>query len=277
MGYTQFADFIHDSVPLVPAVPGSLVALYATGTSDIVATAADIQKYRNNRCGVILIDQSPSLLMFAAGEADVADVENGAGTFGTAAAGVAQRQAHGWQSTIYLSQENVIPQINALGNPANVFFGVANWNDSLATAEQALSASPNWAYVQYGDPNSNPNTVVPGTNITLRDCNADIDVAKDSFANQFLMNPPPPPPPPPPVPNQMPVPYRGHWLWIVPKNNRESMMSFANGRSTSVLGILKISSELLDHRGFVALNAYVIGKGVDEPMPAGMGFVTVNA
>jgi hypothetical protein len=198
VSFIPFADFTHDSVPHVPAVKGQLVALYATGSSAIQETAADIHKYKAAGAGVILIDQSPSLSVFKAGLADVADVENFAGTAASAAAAILARQAHGWQSTVYLSfseLQNVEAALGAAVDRSRVLFGVADYSWSQAEAEARLNANPHWAYVQYGDPASNPNTLVPGTNVTLRECNADIDIAQASWAAQFLPKPPPPPPP----------------------------------------------------------------------------------
>ncbi len=196
MSFIPFADFTHDSVPRVPAVKGTLIALYATGTSGIEATAADILKYKAAGAGVILIDQSPSLSVFAAGLADVGDVEAFAGTFAAAALAVEQRQAHTWQSTLYVSYNAFSSLKHAIRNPAGVLYGVADYSWSQAQSEQLLDQHPDWAYTQYGDPASNPGTLIPGTNITLRACNADIDIAQQSWAAQFLPKPPPPPPPP---------------------------------------------------------------------------------
>lgn len=186
----------------IPAVKGTVVALYATGSATIEATAADIAKYKNAGAGVILIDQTASLSVFAAGLADVADIENGAGTYGAAADAVLARQAKGWQSTFYISQssyEALIAEFSSQVDASLVLFGIANWSDSLAAAEAALTANAHWAYVQYGDPGSNPDTLVPGTNVTLKQSNADIDVAQESWLSQFL-------PDPPPVPNPQPIP-----------------------------------------------------------------------
>jgi hypothetical protein len=199
MSFIPFADFTHDSVPRIPAVKGQLVALYATGSSAIQETAADIHKYKAAGAGIILIDQSPSLSVFKAGLADIADVENFAGTAAAAAAAVLARQAHGWQSTIYLSFSELTAVQAAMGaaiDRSKVLFGVADYSWSLTDAEARLNANPHWAYVQYGDPASNPSTLVPGTNVTLRAANADIDVAQASWAHQFMPAPPPPAQPP---------------------------------------------------------------------------------
>jgi hypothetical protein len=57
-----------------------IITLYATGTDGIEATAAEIARFKNAGVGVVLIDQTPSLSVFAAGLADIADVEQFAGT-----------------------------------------------------------------------------------------------------------------------------------------------------------------------------------------------------
>jgi hypothetical protein len=273
MSFQAFADFTHDSVPHVPAVKDSVVALYATGSADIVATAADIQKYRSAGAGVILIDQSPSLEHFLVGDADVADIESGAGTYAAAAEACAARAKNGWQSTLYIS-ESVLAELAAqVGNVSGVFYGVADYNWSLAEAEAQLNAHDNWYYVQYGDPESNPTTLVPGTSVTLRECNADIDVGKTAFTDQFLPSVKPPPPAPT---NQNPAPCEGAWRWVVQTGNKQSLIQFAAARGATVLGILKLSSEKLDAANFAKLNTYVITAGVDATMPEGLVYYTEN-
>jgi len=196
MTFIPFADFTHDSVARIPAVKGTLVALYATGTSNIEATAADILKYRSAGAGVILIDQKPGLPLFRAGLADVGDIEYLAGTDWDAASAVAQRQTHAWQSTLYVSYNSLGALRSAIKNPAGVLYGVADYSWSQLDSQGLLNEHADWAYCQYGDPASNPNTLVPGTNVTLRACNADIDIAQQGWASQFLPKPPPPPQPP---------------------------------------------------------------------------------
>jgi hypothetical protein len=193
MPFVQFCDVIGANSGNIPALGAvGLVALYATGTDGIAASAAEVLRFTSAGVGVILIDQTPSLAVFAAGFADVADVENGAGTFGAAAEAVLQRQMHGWQSTIYLAQNNIPAQEQAFSDHVDrslVLYGVANWQDSLAQAESALDANERWAYVQYGDPQTNPNSMVPGTNVPLSRAQADIDVAKADWAYQFMPDP----------------------------------------------------------------------------------------
>jgi hypothetical protein len=193
MPFVTFCDVIGANAGNIPAVGAvGLIALYATGTDGIEATTAQVLRFTAAGVGVILIDQTPSLSVFAAGFADVADVEHGAGTFGAAAEAVLHRQMHGWQSTIYLAQNNVEVQEQAFSDHVDrslVQYGVANWADSLEAAESALDAHENWAYVQYGDPGSNPHVLVPGTHVPLNAANADIDVAKYEWAASFMPEP----------------------------------------------------------------------------------------
>jgi hypothetical protein len=188
--YVPFCDVTGASSPNIPAVPAlGIIALYATGSDGIAATSDQIARFRSAGAGVVLIDQTPSLSVFAAGYADVADVEPGAGTFEAAAAAVLERQAHGWQSTIYLSYSNLQSMVDALSSEVDrklVIFGVADYSWSQAEAEQLLAQNPSWAYCQFGDPQSNPDTLVPGTDVTLSQANADIDVAQSWWADQFL-------------------------------------------------------------------------------------------
>jgi hypothetical protein len=270
LSFVQFVDFTHDSVASVPAVKGNLYALYATGTANIVATAADIAKYKNAGAGVVMIDQSEALGMFSEGDADVADVESGAATPATAAAAVLKRQAQGWQSTLYVSYSSLSALSAAISNKTGVIFGVADYSWSEAKAEQMLAANSNWAYVQYGDPASNPNTLVPGTKVTLAQCNADIDVAQESWAKQFL----PANPTPAPSGYGPPAACNGAWRWVM--RTTHSLNDFAAYRGATVLGLLKISAEKLNAKNFAALNAYVSGPGTASPMPNGLVIYTIN-
>ncbi len=193
MAYVPFVDVTGVNSSNIPAVAAlGIIALYATGTEGIEATSAEIARFKNAGVGVVLIDQTPSLSVFAAGLADVADVEQGAGTLETAVAAILDRQAHGWQSTIYLSESNLDSMISAFTSDVDqdlVLFGVANYSWSQAQSEDLLAANASWAYCQYGDPESNPDTLVPGTSLTLSQAQCDIDIAKSSWADQFMLTP----------------------------------------------------------------------------------------
>jgi hypothetical protein len=191
--YVPFVDVTGENASNIPAVAAlGIIALYATGSDGIEATAAEIARFKNAGVGVVLIDQTPSLSVFAAGLADIADVEQGAGTAETALAAILDRQAHGWQSTIYLSYNSLDSLIAALTSEVDqglVVYGVANYAWSQAQSEDQLAANASWAYCQYGDPESNPNTLVPGTTMTLSEAQCDIDIAKSSWADQFMLTP----------------------------------------------------------------------------------------
>jgi hypothetical protein len=191
MTYVPFVDVTGVNSDNVPAVASlGVIALYATGTDGIEATAAEIARFKDAGVGIILIDQSPSLSVFAAGLADVADVEPGAGTTETAVSAILSRQANGLQSTIYLSYSNLDSMISALPSDVDqalVLYGVADWNWSQAQSEELLAANPSWAYCQYGTPATNPDTLVPGTNVTLSEAQCDIDIAQSSWADQFMV------------------------------------------------------------------------------------------
>jgi hypothetical protein len=195
MTYVPFVDVTGTNSNNIPAVAAlGMIALYATGSDGIEATSAEIARFKNAGVGVVLIDQSPSLSVFAAGLADIADVEQGAGTTQTAVAAILDRQAHGWQSTIYLSYSNLDSMVSAFTSEVNqdlVLFGVANWSWSQAESEDQLAANANWAYCQYGTPETNPDTLVPGTNLTLSQAQCDIDIAQASWADQFMLSPRP--------------------------------------------------------------------------------------
>jgi hypothetical protein len=207
MADTQFVDVMSENADKVPKVSGTIIFLYATGSSYIEATAALIASFRAAGVGVGLLDQTQSLSVFAAGMADVADVENGAGTITEAIAAIKQREAHGWQSTIYISYDNLASakaEIESAGcNMSLVFFGVANYNWSIDEAETLLSQNPDWFYVQYGDNVSNADTEVYGTKTTAGEASCDVDVGVPAFINQFLTKPPPPPRPAQVVPTKL--------------------------------------------------------------------------
>jgi hypothetical protein len=186
MPYTEFIDITGSYADNVPLVKGGVRAYYATGSDGIAATSDQIAAAKAAGMGVILIDQSPSLSVFAAGNADVADVEPYAGTDSSADNAVAQRQARGEDSTLYVSYDNLAALQAAVTNPKDVYYWVANYAWSLQEAEAQLAAHPTWRAVQYGDPSTNPDTLVPGTSVTLLEAQADIDVGDSAWTATFL-------------------------------------------------------------------------------------------
>jgi hypothetical protein len=198
--FTEFYDIIAANFSNAPFVSGGIVAVYVTGPSSIQESAAQIAAAEAAGMTVLTIDQQPGLATFAAGNAEIADVEAGAGSNSDAANAVLARQALGLISTIYISYSNLSALESALQsagcNMADVYFGVADYDWSLEEAESLLASNPQWGYCQYGDPASNPSTLIPGTNVTLQQAQADIDVADDTWLGLVTQPAPSPAPPP---------------------------------------------------------------------------------
>ena len=189
MIFTQFIDITADNASKAPLVRGGIRAFYDTGSSWVQETAGQVAAAKAAGMGIVLIDQSPGLAKFATGQADVADIENGAGTTSALLAAVRTRQAHRWQSTAYVSYGSLAGLRTALTSAglemSLVLFGVADYSWSIADAERLLGENPDWAYIQYGSNLTNPRTLVPGTNVTLAEAVADINVARPAWADQF--------------------------------------------------------------------------------------------
>jgi hypothetical protein len=188
-GFVSFIDITGGNFGNAPLVRGGIRALYATGSGGVQETAGQVAAAKAAGMGVIMIDQTPGLALFATGQADVADIEQGAGTTPALIAAVRARQAHGWQSTAYVSCGSLAALRDALTaaglDMSLVLFGVADYSWSIADAERLLGENPDWAYVQYGSNLTNPRTLVPGTNVTLAQAVADINVGRPEWADQF--------------------------------------------------------------------------------------------
>lgn len=169
------------------------IASYVTGSGSVPATPAQFAELAT-RVGVFRYDQSPSLSDFAAGNADGADIESGAGTVAAAVDAAQKRDAMGWYSWFYLSEANLADARTAVEGAklTRVQFIVADWSLSQAQAQAFLVANDDVAAVQWASPSSNPNTVCPGTSRTLAQLNVDLNVTR---AGWFIKasNPPPPP------------------------------------------------------------------------------------
>jgi hypothetical protein len=190
MSFVSFIDIIGANAGKAPLVRGGVRAYYATGSVAIEETAAQVAAAKAAGMGIILIDQTRSLSLFAAGLADVADVEAGAAIPGTAAAAVAIRQSHTWASTLYVGYDNLAVLKAAISSPDGVFYGPANYNWSQAEAELLLDDNADWAYCQFGDNITNARTLVPGTDVTCGQAGCDIDVAQSWWADAFMIRKP---------------------------------------------------------------------------------------
>lgn len=188
--FVPFVDVTGANASRAPLVRGGIRAYYATGSGGVQETAGQVTAAKAADMGVILIDQSPGLILFATGRADVADIERGAGTTSALIAAARARQEHHWQSTAYVSWGS-LPALREVLSGAGldmslVLFGVADYSWSIADAQRLLGENPDWAYIQYGSNLTNPRTLVPGTNMTLAEAVADINVARPGWADQFL-------------------------------------------------------------------------------------------
>jgi len=189
--FTGFVDVIAANSSKVPVVKGGIVALYATGSSIIEATASEIARFKNGGCGVVLIDQTSGQEVLAARLADVGDIESLAGTYDAAVSACKARAVHNCMTTLYVGYDNIAALEAALTSGgvdmSLVRFGVANYSWSIDEAQQLLAQTDSWAYVQYGDNITNAGTPIPGSNpvVTCGEASCDIDVAKKSWADLF--------------------------------------------------------------------------------------------
>src|SRR5215469_3948355 len=166
------------------------VAGYVTGTGAVPWTAAEWGLFP--RAGHVRIDQSPGLAVFAAGHADVADVEFLAGTVSSFTHGVRARIAAGVQwSTIYGTDGTIAGAAAALqaAGAHGWYYGhvdcwLANWNLNEAEAAALIGQLVHGLTcraVQWASPTSNPGTIVPGGKLNLTQAQVDLSVAEDSW------------------------------------------------------------------------------------------------
>ena len=214
--FTEYSDVTSGDFGRAPLAKGYVRAVYLTqlgSTATIEITQAQVDAARAAGVGLMGIDQTPTLDLFASGQSRfgvpcaVADVEFQAGTNTAAHAAVAARQSRGEESVLYVGYGDWPALKAAVANPKDVYYVVANWSWSLAAAQNFMTAHPEVRGVQFGDPASNPNTLVPGTNVTLSMAQQDIDVGLTSWLSTFL----PAAPTPKPVPVPAPVSHSPAW------------------------------------------------------------------
>jgi hypothetical protein len=162
------------------------VAGYVTGTGDVPWTATEWGYFP--RAGHVRIDQSPGLTVFAAGQADVADVEYLAGTIDSFTRAIRERidAGHQW-STIYGTDGTIAAAAAALqaAGPHGWYYGhvdswVADWNLNEASAATLIGRQVHGLTcraVQWASPTSNPGTIVPGSPSTLAQLQVDLSIA----------------------------------------------------------------------------------------------------
>lgn len=188
MSYAIMADAIHADATNIPAsIPK--VAGYVTGTPDICWTATDWAHFPSS--GHVRIDQSVALASWAAGAADVADMEMGAATQATVIQAALERKAKGWWSFVYVAEGNYTAlqaAVQAAGLTGHVQYWIADWN--LDEAQAVAQLGGDVVAVQYASPSSDPDMLVPGDSHNLAQANADISVTVPSWF-QFISATPP--------------------------------------------------------------------------------------
>jgi hypothetical protein len=168
-------DAIHGCVSSIPA-RAPKVAGYVTGSGDVQWTAQDWARFATT--AKVRINQMPGTDPLLG---DVLDVEDGAWTNEEAAQACKERQQHRLEINLYTSQGNVTPLLNACV-AAGVTAGnlwVANYSLSEAEATaMVVHRSGPWPIqaVQWAAPQSNPDTLIPGSSLTLAAGNCDLSV-----------------------------------------------------------------------------------------------------
>jgi hypothetical protein len=186
MSTVPMADTIGYDLKNIP-VDFPKVGYYATGGGSVQAPPESIRRF--TKSGLVSIDQTAALQAYAVGKTDVADVEPGAGTSAAFIAGTRKRQAAGMYGNLYCDVADLAENVNALLadglDLARVVFWVADWNldqtqasarcgtQSFASAAHG-TVKINVGAVQWASPKSNPDTLLPGTKLTLKAANVDL-------------------------------------------------------------------------------------------------------
>jgi hypothetical protein len=172
--YSWGADCLGSSAGLLPDKT-PVVWPYVTGTPDVAWSAERIRQFRDAGAAVYLVDQGfGSRGPF---DADEFDVEAGAWTEGEIVAVIRARREHKWATLLYgtySTRDAVTAELVRLGIERSVYWRVADWDLSQHLADEEL-----WGDVyagQWASPASNPHTLLPGTSLTLRQANVDLNV-----------------------------------------------------------------------------------------------------
>jgi len=201
----QMADTVVGSAHNIPK-NFPRVGGYVTGTPDVRWTDQEWALFPP--ASHVRIEQGYGALLNVA-DYDEIDVEAGAISPQTCAGMIAARVAagHNW-TTVYASRNNlalVATAVKAHGD--SVWIGhvdciLADWdlNQGEATAlVGTMVEGMTCVGVQWASPRSNPDTLLPGTTMTLREANVDLSVVAADWNPSGIGNVPPPPPPPPPA------------------------------------------------------------------------------
>lgn len=198
--YTVLIDAMGQNAHNIP-VSTEKIGIYVTGTAsnpDVIWTAADLARFPH--AGILRYDQTPALDKYGTGEADIADLEQYAGTVTSFVTQTQRRIAKGENGNAYGSRDTLIATAAALRahgvDLVHVRCVLADWNLSQTEAAALLGTKIDGIEimgVQWASPSSNPHTIVPDSTMTLAEANVDLNVTVPSW---FAPRAAPPPPPP---------------------------------------------------------------------------------
>lgn len=190
-------DGTHADVGNIPE-SSPTVGGYMTGTPDIQWTPADWSRFPHS--AHVRINQGYQAIHVSMW--DVADVERGALTPADIPPLVHDRIGLGITWTTIYGSDSTLAAVhdelkNAPGTPGWFFGHVDCWlvNVALNEAEAGRIVGTEvhgltCRAVQWADPQSNPDTIVPGSTLTLAQANLDLDVADATWHHNIV--PPPP-------------------------------------------------------------------------------------
>lgn len=171
------------------------VAGYRTGGPDVIWNPGDILRFQGHT-SLVSIDQSDGLSVYGKGLADVADIERGAGTIDHFLPAAQERARVGKDNNLYCSWDNlpsnVMRCLTAKLDVSKIGFWVANWNLDQAQASELVGEFTldlgngqkiviNIVAVQWASPSSNPDTILPGSSMTLKQANIDLSETADNW------------------------------------------------------------------------------------------------
>lgn len=207
-GTTVMVDTIHDAVAHVPTGI-HYVGGYVSGTPDIKWTPEDWARFPSARHIRIFqgYGDMPDVHGF-----DAIDVETGAVTPGEAAsivrtrvmAGIPWTHIYGTDSTLATVGEAIRAYGQSIWN-GHVSCWLADWNldESEAAAKVGTRIhGMTCVAVQWASPSSNPHTMLPGTQLTLREADCDLSVVDATWIPSGGWGLPPKPVAPPTIVTQ---------------------------------------------------------------------------
>jgi hypothetical protein len=182
---------------------------YVSGSGGIEWTAAQWALFGKSRHVRIYQSVFENAVPFDA--FDVYDMESGAVTPAQAARGVAGRVHAGIDWTTGYGSDGMLAafasEVQKFGHAVwngHVNCWLADWNLNEAEAAKLIGTKIHGmtcVAVQWASPTSNPNTLLPGTKLTLREANVDLSVVDGTWVPSGgwggpVVSPVPPPPPP---------------------------------------------------------------------------------